>query len=194
MTTTASIAASLGLPAAPVLPALGADAGAEIPTYNFPSTLPADFTGSVATAPETKTLLLNSKMREQTEAQSTLQALGNAADLAKKSIEFYSGNLLSTNADVREQAVHKIMEQCMRIKPILPQMKLQEHTIERLQKEIPALRLSIDNWPNNAGLVGGYASHASHAPPITHISRNGGFIPRPHLAYLTQNQARPLYF
>lgn len=186
----ASVTASVGVPAVvatpaqiPAAPILTADVAAEgaVAPYVFQQAVGVDVTSNIATAPESKTLILNSKERELTEARATLQALGNAVQLAQGAITSWNPRLLSTNSDVRMDAAAKMFGQIMHVKRILPQMTQQEQVIQRLEKEIPALRLAIETWPSQAGLVGGYAYGGV---------RSGGFIQRPSQYYVQ----RPRYF
>lgn len=176
----ASITATLSAPSAFTAAAAPADAP---PAYAIQPMVEADVGSNIATAPETKTLLLNSKTRELAEARATLQALGNAVQLAQGAINFWTPQLLSANGHVRQDAAAKLFSQLMHVKRILPQMDEQEAKIAKLEKEIPALRLAIDTWPSKAGLVGGYAGPTPY--------RVGGYN---HPTYQVRPFRQPQFF
>ena len=134
-----------------------------------PEGIPVDVTSNIATAPESKTAILNSKMSELQDARATLAALGQSVMLAQKSIQYWTPQLLSSNGNVRMDAVAKLFGQVMAVKRIMPQMSHQEHVIMRLEKETAALRVAIDTWPAQAGLVGGVGGFPGEQTP--HFSR-----------------------
>lgn len=144
--------------------------------------MPSDVTASLATAPESRTAVMNGKAGELAQAKQVLDAQMQSVKLAQDAITYWNAQLLSSNSTIRFSAWQKIMAQLMQVKRLLPDMATQEQTIMRLEKDVAAERVLIDTWPTQAGLVGGYAGPA-YGP------RFGGYAPR-FIAY----QPRPRFF
>lgn len=144
----------------------------EPPLLDVPVGLPADVTANLATAPESRTAVMNGKMGELAQAREVLARQTQSVKLAQDAIAYWNTQLLSSNSTVRESAWQKMMAQLMQIKRLLPDMAIQEQTIARLEKDVAAERMLIDTWPAQAGLVGGSAYGAY--PP----TRFAGYAPR----------------
>lgn len=135
-----------------------ASAAADVPSLYSPSTaLKADVTSDLSSAPESRTLVWNMKNNELSQAQATLSALGQSVQLAQKALAAWNTQLLSSNSMLRKEAWQRCFTQLMHVKRLLPQMDVQEATIARLKTEVAAERALIDTWPEQAGLVGGFA-------------------------------------